>query len=599
MSRGAKLDHWQDAWQQALLAWSRYTRLRYPVLCRSHVEASRYGLSDSFAMIRFADQSVVIDMQAIDELDLHDCAVEILAHEIGHHVLSPATTTDHTRMIARMLPNLPTVEKRVNMVANLYSDLLINHHLKQQCDLHLDHVYRKLNRQSSQSQVWHLYMRIYEILWLCAPGELGGCSDSDSMEGDAWLGARIIKVYGRDVLKGAARFAALLLPYLLADQDASKQLNSLMDTRTASSGQMPSGLIEADQDEDDRIHPSEDKALAGDRVKDIDSPTTEPQEAGKRGSTGQYRQPFEYGEILRAAGISISDHDAAVRYYKERALPHIVPFPSRPAARVFDQIPEGTELWESGEALENVDWFASQTFSPVIIPGVTTVQRVWADAPGHEPEIQPCYLDIYVDCSGSMPNPQVSISYTALAGAILCLSALRAGAAVQVTLWSGKHQFRKTDGFVRNEQSVLTTLTDYLGGGTAFPLHVMRDTYLHPTAQQPMLAQPVHIVVLSDDGVTTMFDQDEQDHSGWDIARSALAKAGAGGTMVLNLPWNYPNEDYSNWHQQDHQLLKQAEKDLGWSIFRVAGWEDMLDFARQFSHQHYRYHGKMPAESLT
>ena len=40
-----------------------------------------------------------------------------------------------------------------------------------------------------------------------------------------------------------------------------------------------------------------------------------------------------------------------------------------------------------------------------------------------------------------------AISYLALAGTILALSALRAGARVQATLWSGAGQFETTAGF--------------------------------------------------------------------------------------------------------------------------------------------------------
>ena len=54
------LDHWQDAWGEALALWSRYTKLRYPTFCETHVEASKQGLSESFAMIRLLDQTVVI-----------------------------------------------------------------------------------------------------------------------------------------------------------------------------------------------------------------------------------------------------------------------------------------------------------------------------------------------------------------------------------------------------------------------------------------------------------------------------------------------------------------------------------------------------------
>src|SRR5262249_45925555 len=151
---------------------------------------------------------------------------------------------------------------------------------------------------------------------------------------------------------------------------------------------------------------------------------------------------------------------------------------------------------------------------------------------GTEPERQPLDLDLYVDCSGSMPNPQHRVSYLALAGAILCLSALRAGARVRASLWSGKHQVQTTPGFCRDENAILAVLTGYFGGGTAFPIHLLRDTYAKRTASD----RPVHLLVISDDGVTTMFDKDERGNSGWDIATMALRNARGGGTFVLNLP---------------------------------------------------------------
>ena len=174
------------------------------------------------------------------------------------------------------------------------------------------------------------------------------------------------------------------------------------------------------------------------------------------------------------------------------------------------------------------------------------------------------------------------ISYTALAGAILCLSALRAGSAVQVTLWSGAQQFKTTKGFIRNENEVLQVLTDYFGGGTAFPIHVLRKTHIEKNRERDS-----HVVILSDDGVTTLFDQDEKGNSGWDIANVALENAKGGGTMVLNLNWNYPAESPKNWHATDDALLRRAEKEQDWTIFPVSSWDEMVNFAQAFSRQHY------------
>lgn len=241
------LEHWQSSWSEALSLWSRYTQLRNPLLCETHLEASKQGLSGSFAMIRLNDQAVVVDLEAITKYKLQDYAIEVLAHEIGHHILSPATLTDHARMIARIHVCLPTLEKQAGMVANLYSDLLINNHLQRQFGLRMDEVYKRIDQGGSLSRVWQLYMRIYEYLWQLKSGSLGGKSDSDAMEGDAWLGARIIKVYAEDWLKGASRFASLLLPYLAEEKNTADQIAKLMDTKHAGTGQFPSGLINKDE----------------------------------------------------------------------------------------------------------------------------------------------------------------------------------------------------------------------------------------------------------------------------------------------------------------------------------------------------------------
>ena len=74
------LANWRAAWPLALADWSRFTRLQDPRLCASSIEAAKEGLSGSFAMIRLADQRVVIDLPQVQRWGLQDHAREILAH---------------------------------------------------------------------------------------------------------------------------------------------------------------------------------------------------------------------------------------------------------------------------------------------------------------------------------------------------------------------------------------------------------------------------------------------------------------------------------------------------------------------------------------
>ena len=583
----ALIDAWRAAWPEALAVWSKFTRLRDPSLCASRVEAGKQGLSGSFAMIRLLDQSVVVDLPLVTELGLDDYALEILAHEIGHHILAPGSATDQFRLLARMRRALPTLEQHAPMVANLYTDLFINDRLQRQANLRMADIYRKLQqgraadgKAKASGGVWTLYMRIYENLWQLEKGDLGGGQADERLDTDAWLGARLIRVYANDWMLAAGRFATLLLPYLVEDTDALggnlDPSRYLQDTRDAARGCQTYGAQQIEDDEaDGAIHPVHDTRISG-----LDG--EEPQgDAPARPGGGQLREPFELGDILKASGVDLSDHEIAIRYYRERALPHLVAFPSRPAPESLEPQMEGLEPWEIGDPLEDIDWLQSVLQSPRPVPGVTTVRRVYGREPARAIDAVPVDLDMYVDSSGSMPNPQAHTSFLTLAGAVIALSALRAGAKVQVTLWSGKNEVMQTPGFVRDEDMILGVLTGFFGGGTCFPIHCLRKTYAGKRER------PAHILMISDDGITTMFDQDELGNSGWEIAAKALAQGGAGGTMALNLARDWDGAASHKWLQQTYDDLKRARREQGWDIHAVERYEDLLDFARAFSRRHY------------
>ncbi len=586
-------ERWLEAWPRALEAWSRFTRLRPPRLCLTEKEASGEGLEGSFAMIRFSDQAVVISMPQVIDKTLEDFGVEILAHEVGHHVLAPANLSDHARCIARMRFALPTVEMHAPMVANLYTDLLINDRLQRAAGLSMAEVWRRL-KPKKPGRMWQLYLRMYEHLWALGRGELGAPFRDDRIEGDALLGMRVVRSYARDWIDGAGRFAALLLPYLIEQDKALDSLRIAGDTLSAGSGGSVDGLAADDPAEaDGAIHPALDPALSGIEGGEAQvAPALDPLETERhRFPTGQGRTPYVYGEILRAAGVDLPDDEIAARYYRERALPHLVPFPSRRGHESSDPLPEGLEPWDIGQALDDADWLESVMVSPVVIPGMTTVQRTWGTAEGREPERIPLDLDLYVNSSGSMPHPYHQVSYLTLAGAIMALSALRAGARVQAVLWASKHQVLATRGFVRDELSILRVLAGYFGGGTQFPIPHMRGTY---AARRPG-DRPVHILHISDDGISTMFDSDERGNSGWDVAATALARAGGGGSMVLNM---YPEWEKNADKNPALGAIRRARDEQGWALDLVSSWDQLMDFARAFSRRHYADEGARAARAV-
>lgn len=588
------LELWKRQWPTALLLWNRFTQLTEPRWCLSQSEEKKEGLTDSFAMIRLQDHAVVISLRKITELKLEKFGLEILGHEIGHHIYCPADLTDHGRVLTRIRTALPSKEHLASFVANLYEDLLINDRLHRSEKLNIAGVYQVLRGDGPGDKLWTLYMRIYEILWKLKKGSLAVAEFDSQLDLDAQLGARLIRHYAKHWLEGSGRFATLCLTYLLEDEATQMQemLKAWRDTDEAGAGGMPTGLSEIEQDErEGAIHPALDDELTG-MGDEEELEEDEDESAGKQksetdnhrgaapldvystqgNSEGQYREPFEFGEILKSLGISLTDEEIAIRYYRERAIPHLIRFPTRDSPESKEPLAEGLEVWDVSSPIDRVDWFESIVSSPYVIPGVTTVERYYGTTAGSMPERIPVDLDLYVDSSGSMPNPRYQTSYLTLAGAIVALSALRVGSRVQATLWSGTRQFLTTNGFVSDEHDILRVLTGYFGGATAFPIHILRDTFGSRRAD----ARPVHILVISDDGVTTMFDRDEKGNSGWDITKTALEKARGGGTLLLNL-WN-------DWH--NNRDLRTAFNQ-GWQIHRVQNWEDLVQFAREFSKETY------------
>ncbi len=64
----------RHAWPKALAAWSRHVVLHAPSLWPTIVEAEQEGLTESFAMIRLADQSIIINLADVERHGLGDYA---------------------------------------------------------------------------------------------------------------------------------------------------------------------------------------------------------------------------------------------------------------------------------------------------------------------------------------------------------------------------------------------------------------------------------------------------------------------------------------------------------------------------------------------
>lgn len=266
-----------------------------------------------------------------------------------------------------------------------------------------------------------------------------------------------------------------------------------------------------------------------------------------------------------------------MNYYRELATPYLMPFPRSRQPLSTDPQLEGLDPWDVGRPLEKIDWLESILRGPIVIPGVTTVERIESDVTGQEPAPRPFLLDVYIDSSGSIPNPQQMFSPLCLAGAIVALSALRANSQVRVVLWSSelRGEILTTDGFTRNIKDIFKVLTSYFGSNTWFPFDLLQKSY-QSSNNRPGLSpgEKVHLLVISDDGVETMVKAAEKTPEGIRKITQILQHAGGGASMVLNF---FPSVTRL-------KLVKNLVE-LGWFVKVVNNWENVIDFSREFSHR--------------
>lgn len=588
----------EAAWPAALAAYSPYTRLPEPIWCRTREDEKREGLEGSFAMIRMKDDRIVVSLREVAVRDLGDHAQAILAHEVGHYVHAPGTLEAQVRLLDRIRRTLPPeLRSHAALVANLYTDLLLNDRLQRSGAADVAAVYKAL-RNDGGDPLWTWYARTYERLW-ALPSNTLTAPPKPEMELDADLGARLIRHFRDHWLDGAAEFALLVERYL-PDMGRTKPLLPPWIDMTGDGvgvgDRIPDGFTEDDFDPANVKHPMYDERLNGGMA------GTEPKKDGKAEAEGDgetqkesgrdggkatrgdgrpdtrtvTRGPAEWLELMKAAGVKREPVDLLGHYYRELAMPHVIPFPSQRIEHAGDPLPEGLDPWEAGSPLERIDWNETLVRSPVVIPGVTTVERSWGIAEGGEPERRVPDLYVGIDCSGSMGNPAAQLSYPVVAGVVLVLSALRAGARVMACLsgeWQGNGEFTQTEGFVRNEKKLLGVLTDYLGTGASFGLPRLVQTF----ALAPPRKRPAHLVVVSD---SDLFSEIDGTKNGWDLAKRAIDRAGGGATAVLRLDGA---DRYANW------LGKMTA--AGFECHLVASEGELVDFARAFARKTFHFEG--------
>lgn len=588
--------HVERAWDAALRLWG--VRMGKPELLPG--EGAQMG---TFAWFGFPPR-VHIDPALIRHLGAESQLETVFAHEIGHHVLAPATRIDslkikHQMARALAVSGVMQVEPSAAKLANIWADLLINTRIHAMQSARLDvarryaadpatisdpgivRLWRILRNDAGDPLMW-VYLRSSEILWrlpadsLCTPGppvakqphvpspepvknptptthadaalkakqrEIAEASAEVARlsaeltaaaiahpEVDAESIATLARVFAHDPIGGALPFGLITAPYIAAaertHEDKRRRFGEAGSSKTP---QIGPGCAE------DSAAPTtaEMTRVLGDRrmwepahaPKGVHLPTVGPAASGVEPRSGSLGQGLGLAATVGLYGQAEADTVAAA-WYRAQAAPHVRPWSTRRRSRPVAELPGPLEQWDAGQDLADLDWAGTLQTSPVIVPGVTTKRRAYLDDEP-EPGKSSITLDLYIDSSGSMPHPRTG-SPAVLAGAILCLSILKGGGKVRVTSFSGPGDVAGQANFLGKSEPVLKDLLTFYGRGTSFPLDLYGERYRGLKA--PVGAEARHVVVLSDDGLTSMFGAGNEQYS---AVAATVREVLTTGTLVL------------------------------------------------------------------
>ncbi|MCP4086683.1 MAG: hypothetical protein GY745_16755 [Actinomycetia bacterium] len=316
MTSWGDLDELQAEWTEAFLdaqrLWSPALDLPAPRFCRTATEERAAGLDAGFARVRHADRSVSIGLDRVIRLGIEAHAPEALAHIVGHLVLAPGDLAHHARLLARVRAGLTDQRRFAPLVANVWSDLVVDHRLRA-FGIDTAPLLEKLGT-GPLSPLVQLHLQAAQAADL-DPGP-------DELDLDARLASRLVQLHGDDWLAGATPFARLVKPHVATLQPGVRlALNP--DTVGATVGtDLPAGLAAYDHGEHDPTHPVNDVRVTGQRSTRLSVGADSHLPEGT-----EFRSPSLYLELIEALDITRPRSELVAQYYRDRARPLLLARP--------------------------------------------------------------------------------------------------------------------------------------------------------------------------------------------------------------------------------------------------------------------------------
>jgi hypothetical protein len=538
------------AWPAAKARWSRFLLLSDP---------DDNPHSRSVAQIDLATRQVSLNWPEIIRHDLDDCVEALLAHEVGHHVRYPGTLQVDARMRILEKTLLPLDGYTLT---NLFTDLLINEYLGRKLHDPLVKIYRAFTtepafhqeRKWKRDPVFLFYLSLYEALWrldrgtVMGPSEEGFARRFRGYRSESELLVDNLFAMGPNVYAQFLYFLSFAVRYIKpADEENPTSMN-------------PNHCSAAEPSPDDwadALTPTAAERAAVERA--LGERWFDPSQSERLKQAGDLEE-----RITRLPGNGTADARAVpeimASYYRRQA--EALSFRPPPQPRWGEAVvPTTLDDWEPGDSPREIDWLATLTLRGLALGGAAPLKRTHiAEIEGAELRLWQPRTEIYLDVSGSMPNPCLAVNAMTLAAQILTLGTVRAGGWVRALLYS--HEPVTYWEWCRSEVEMSRFLMHYVGGGTDFPFDILDESVRECKDDQPIR------VIISD----TDFDANYDGHR---RARGIVARAAEASPHFILMQHNSDAAKSARYGLSGARVIPVADmadfpkmaRDLAWTLF--------------------------------
>jgi len=449
------------AWKDALAVWDVAVNLSPPEPFDGK-GASHWNGNEPLAYIDLTTRQVVVNLPLLVKLRALSSLTAVLAHEIGHHVRFPhslALAASLQLLEQRLIPGLK------QSLTNLFFDLLVNEFVGRTRADELCRVYQGFVKDGGPPvPLFGFYLAVYEELWGKPAGQLVPKKALSTMS-KAYPGWRA------EARMFVQTFYALPGVHLQFVYFCSRFLRYIPDPEKLEYT-IPLAHDVAEPDED-----ALDAAVRGLGAEEAEAALREARERGMLAEAGLEERAGDPLESIDKITKHRPGHDAAQfkltlvsRHYKRLVDEHIIKPPPATAAPE-PSLPTVTEPWEWGDNPRAIDWTATLVAHAALGPASPLRRELEPEEPSPVSRTFPA-VEIYLDTSGSMPDPATALNAMTLAAQILAASALRKQGVVRGIVYSSGKPL--VSDWIYDEERARRFLLHYAGGGTEYPFEVLK-----------------------------------------------------------------------------------------------------------------------------